>query len=559
MYNKFKNLSVRFRLLSFTVFLLLLLFITGNGGLLGMRHATNAFSAVYKENVLPLSQLRELDNTFRSEVFNQVERILYERVSWEQGSTELLTNVEKTEQLWSELLAGTGGPPQEGADWFSEGRALMLKSNEITKELKIIIRDKNTARLASFYDNKLHDLALAYKEVIDALVHNRLDSVNNSFQEFHAEFSFSKIAFSLTLAVALIASLAAGLVLIKSINTPLSKMIAGMNEVTKGDLTQKISYDRKDEFGMVTTGFNQMVTFLADLVSQVQRSGIQVTSSITELASTNREQEVTANEHAATSSEIAASSTQITATGANLLQTMKRVNSLTKNASFAASEGHSGVQNIDRVMKKMEEATGAIVTKLSILNEKASNIAGVVKTINKIADQTNLLSLNAAIEAEKAGEYGAGFAVVASEIRRLADQTAVATFDIEQMVKEVQTAISSAVMGIDKFAEDTQQGADNVRQISEQLVGIIEQVQVLRPQVEVLTDGIEAQTQGAKQINEALVQLNDAAQQTAESLSQTSGVITQLQQAATGLQSGIARFKTEKDNDKDAASRSSKA
>jgi methyl-accepting chemotaxis protein WspA len=330
-------------------------------------------------------------------------------------------------------------------------------------------------------------------------------------------------------------------------------MIAGMKEVTTGDLTQRISYDRKDEFGVVTTGFNQMVTFLGELVTQVQRSGIQVTSSITELASTNRQQEVTANEHAATASEIAASTTEITATGANLLQTMKRVNSLTKNAAYAAAEGHSGVQNIDRVMKKMEEATGAIVTKLSLLNENADNIAGVVKTINKIADQTNLLSLNAAIEAEKAGEYGAGFAVVAAEIRRLADQTAVATFDIEQMVKEVQSAISSSVMGIDKFAEDTQQGADNVRQISEQLVGVIEQVQILRPQVEVLTEGIEAQTQGAMQINEAIVQLNEAAQQTAESLSQTSTVIGQLQQAAAGLQDGITRFKTEKGRDRTSA------
>jgi len=546
MRNKIKNLSVRFRLLAFTALLLLLLVITGSGGLLGMRQANNSLSLIYNENVLPLSQLRELDNTFHAGIFTMVDRLVYERISWEEGSGELLSNIEKMERLWRDLLAVVGEPPQDGEDWFSSGRALMRNSTEATRELSAILRDKNAARLIAFYDDTLHELGDDYAKVINALVHNRLNTVNSSFEDFQSEFSFSKIAFSLTLAVAILASLAAGLALTKSINSPLKKMIAGMKEVTTGDLTQRISHDRKDEFGVVTTGFNQMVTFLGELVTQVQRSGIQVTSSITELASTNRQQEVTANEHAATASEIAASTTEITATGANLLQTMKRVNSLTKNAAFAAAEGHSGVENIDQVMKKMVEATGAIVTKLSLLNENADNIAGVVKTINKIADQTNLLSLNAAIEAEKAGEYGAGFAVVAAEIRRLADQTAVATFDIEQMVKEVQSAISAAVMGIDKFAEDTQQGAVNVRQISEQLVGVIEQVQVLRPQVEVLTEGIEAQTQGAKQINEAIVQLNEAAQQTAESLSQTSTVISQLQQAAAGLQDGIARFKTEK-------------
>ena len=204
-------------------------------------------------------------------------------------------------------------------------------------------------------------------------------------------------------------------------------------------------------------------------------------------------------------------------------------------------------------MNKMENATAAIVSKLQILNDKASNIAGVVKTINKVADQTNLLSLNAAIEAEKAGEYGSGFAVVAAEIRRLADQTAVATFDIAQMVKEVQSAISAAVMGIDKFAEDAHASVRDVNLTSEQLQGVIEQVEVIKPQVETLTEGIDAQTQGANQISDAIGQLNEAAQQTAESLTQTSSSISQLHQAALGLQEGAARFKVEKENE-DAAS-----
>ena len=92
-------------------------------------------------------------------------------------------------------------------------------------------------------------------------------------------------------------------------------------------------------------------------------------------------------------------------------------------------------------MRQVMDAAGSINAKLAVLNEKAGNINQVVTTITKVADQTNLLSLNAAIEAEKAGEYGRGFAVVATEIRRLADQTAVATYDIEQMVKEIQSAV----------------------------------------------------------------------------------------------------------------------
>src|SRR6266699_6172202 len=101
---------------------------------------------------------------------------------------------------------------------------------------------------------------------------------------------------------------------------------------------------------------------------------------------------------------------------------------------------------------------------LTAIQERAHDITTVVTTITKVADQTNLLSLNAAIEAEKAGEYGLGFAVVATEIRRLADQTAVATFDIEQMVKEILSAVSAGVMGMDKFSEEVRRGMQDVQQ-----------------------------------------------------------------------------------------------
>jgi methyl-accepting chemotaxis protein WspA len=364
----------------------------------------------------------------------------------------------------------------------------------------------------------------------------------------------SKRAFTLTIVLGLAISLFASYLLIHTINTPLSIITKTMTHITQGDLSKRIRYNRHDEFGVLIHGFNQMADYLCELVSEIQHSGIQVTSSITQLAATNKQREAAASEHAATTSEIAAATAEIAATGGNLMTTTKKVNSLTKNAAYAASEGHSGLKSIDEKMIAMENATVSIVDKLSVLSEKAANIAGVVKTINKVADQTNLLSLNAAIEAEKAGEYGAGFSVVASEIRRLADQTAVATFDIEQMVQDVQTAISSSVMGIDTFAVDANKNAEEVRDIAEQLDGVIEQVEVLKPQIEALTEGIDVQTLGAKQISEAINQLNIATQQNAESISQTSSTIAQLHQAAMLLQEGSSRFKVDAEKSDNAAS-----
>ena len=142
-------------------------------------------------------------------------------------------------------------------------------------------------------------------------------------------------------------------------------------------------------------------------------------------------------------------------------------------------------------------ATSTISAKLAILNEKTANINSVVATINKVADQTNLLSLNAAIEAEKAGEAGLGFGVVATEIRRLADQTAVATYDIEQMVKEMQSAVSAGVMGMDKFSEEVRRGNEEVCGVTGQLAQIIQQIQALIPRFESVNEGMQTQTSAA--------------------------------------------------------------
>ncbi|MEO5510100.1 MAG: methyl-accepting chemotaxis protein, partial [Longimicrobiales bacterium] len=194
-------------------------------------------------------------------------------------------------------------------------------------------------------------------------------------------------------------------------------------------------------------------------------------------------------------------------------------------------------------MGQITEATAAINTRFAVLNDRAANINTVVTTIAKVADRTNLLSLNAAIEAEKAGEYGRGFAVVATEIRRLADQTADATTDIEQMVREIQSAISAGVMGTDKFSEEVRRAVEAVGDVSGQLSEIIQQVQAVTPRFESVVDGMQSQSEGAQQISEALSQLGEASQQTVESLVQSTEAIEQLNEAARRLQAGVSRVK----------------
>jgi methyl-accepting chemotaxis protein WspA len=290
-------------------------------------------------------------------------------------------------------------------------------------------------------------------------------------------------------------------------------------------------------------GLNRLADDLSELVGQVQRSGIQVNTTATEIAATAREQQSTAHEIAATTVEIGATSRQISTTSKDLEKTMNELNQVAEQTTDLAGSGHAALTHMETTMRQITEASGSITAKLSVLSEKTNNINSVVTTITKVADQTNLLSLNAAIEAEKAGEYGLGFAVVAMEIRRLADQTAVATYDIEKMVKEMQSAVAAGVMGMDKFSEVARRGVEEVRQVSTHLAQIIHQVQTLTPRFQTVNEGMHAQATGAQQISDTLAQLSEAAQQTAESLRQSNLAIEQLNGAARGLQTSVARFK----------------
>lgn len=365
---------------------------------------------------------------------------------------------------------------------------------------------------------KLNDIISENKRVADQAMANIDEAV-----------AAAKVSMFVSLVVAVLAAGFCGLLLMRAIMAPMNRIVQILDIMRTGDLSSRLNLERKDEFGAVETGFNDMMTELTSLVSQAQRSSVQVTTSVTEIAATSKQQQATATETAATSRD--------------LVRTMTEVSTAADQASVLAGSGQQGLARMEDTMHSVMGAADLVNAKLAILNEKAGNINQVVVTIVKVADQTNLRSLNAAIEAEKAGEYGRGFAVVATEVRRLADQTAVATYDIEQMVREIQSAVSAGVMGMDKFSEEVRRGMAEVQQVGEQLSQIIHQVQALAPRVLMVNEGMQAQATGAEQINHALVQLGDASSQTVESLRQASFAIDELSQVAVGLRSGVSRFK----------------
>ena len=440
---------------------------------------------------------------------------IYEGIHEDQSDREQLAALKQQEPAWAAAEAEVLRLSREDRD--DEARAVLL--------------------------GRLLPANRSFQAALVALMEANKAEADAATRQIVASSSAAQTGMALILGLAVLLAGACGYVLMRAITLPLGRLMEAAERMREGDFSRRVAITRRDEFAVLARAFNRMTDDLTALIGQVQRSSIQVSTSITETAATSRQQQATANEIAATTSEIGATSREISATSKELVRTMEDVAAVSEQAAFMAGEGRAGLARMEEILGQVAAAAGSINAKLGVLNERAGNINQVVTTITKVADQTNLLSLNAAIEAEKAGEYGRGFGVVATEIRRLADQTAVATTDIEQMVKDIQSAVSAGVMGMDKFSEEVRRGVVEAQAVGGQLSTVIERVQGLAPRFENVSEGMQAQAVGAGQISDALSQLGEAVTQTVESLQQSSQAIDELNQVAGGLRGSISRFR----------------
>lgn len=370
------------------------------------------------------------------------------------------------------------------------------------------------------------------------------------------------ISLALTLAALLVLYLLSG-----QIAKPISRVIKVTKTITRGDLfSAKMELEElagqiggeteagkagaralieRDETGQLIFAVGNMVDALNALATEVQRSGGKVSLSTAQIASSALQMEATANDQLNSTNDVVQITREISTISKELVRTMNEVSLVSTDTADLADTALRDLGEMEQAITLLRDATDSISAKLSIISEKADNINVVTTTINKIADQTNLLSLNAAIEAEKAGEYGLGFSVVAREIRRLADQTAVASLDIEKMANEMYTAVTAGVEEMTRFTDEVSHNVEYTRRTGADLEKIIARVKALSPRYHQVNAGMESQANRAAQINEMMINLNDNTKQTYDSIHEFKTAAEQLDQAAQNLQDEVGRFKVQ--------------
>ncbi len=313
--------------------------------------------------------------------------------------------------------------------------------------------------------------------------------------------------------------------------------------VAAGDLTGGFDQRGGDETGQLLRDVSHMTQSLRSIVEQVKDASRELGATSRDLATAGSHQEEAINSLGASTTEAAAASREISVTGRELLATMNDVAAVANDTAAVADAGRENLGEVGETMHHLEESTNQFSERLALIRERAEDINMVITTITKVADQTNLLSINASIEAEKAGDYGQGFIVVAREIRRLADQTAVATLDIERLVEQMQQAVSAGVSQMETFATEVKAGVERVTGISGQFADVIGKVQGLSTRFDQVNEGMRAQATGAQQIAEALVTLTDGSRAAAEALGEFQEASSHMARAVDGLNESVSRFR----------------
>jgi methyl-accepting chemotaxis protein WspA len=535
------KLSIRQQLILFGAVLVAALVIVSGIATKRMAKSAKVFESIYEDRVVPLGQLRDVSNYYAFVIPSTLRKVKSLQLNTDQALA-LVEQEEASAKIEWEAYLKTYLVEDE-IKLINDLKPIIQKLERTIIQVKEALRARDLEAVERLERRELPAPLELMEDTIDKLITVQETVTKSVTQQTIYEFGVVRQIYIIIVCITLGLSILLGYLILRSLNVSLAKMMEKTSQLAAGDLSVRLEAVANNELGRLARAFNQMADSLQELVSKVHRSGIQVTSSVTEIAASIREQQATATEQAATTTEIGASTKEIAATSKVLVKNMDEVAHVADSTSALAEEGREDLVRMEATMNQMMEATRGIGSRLAVLSEKASNINAMVTTINKVADQTNLLSLNAAIEAEKAGEHGVGFGVVATEIRRLADQTAVATWDIEQMVKEMQSAVSSGVMGMEKFSEEVRHNVEQVGQVGVRLSKIVKSVQSLTPHFESVYQSMQEQSSGSEQINLALEQLSQTVQGTAEAMRESVVVVDQLNEASHRLQSAVSGFK----------------
>jgi methyl-accepting chemotaxis protein len=352
---------------------------------------------------------------------------------------------------------------------------------------------------------------------------------------------------SISIAVALLAIMALivslSLIVSRSITVPIGDVIKIAGRVAEGDLTVAIEASSNNEIGHLMAAMKNMADSQRTIISQISNTSSQVAAAATQLHATAERIATGSEEVAAQAATIATAGEEMSATSGDIAQNCQMAAEGAKQASYAASDGAAVVEKTVTVMGQIAAKVQESAKTVESLGERSDQIGAIIGTIEDIADQTNLLALNAAIEAARAGEQGRGFAVVADEVRALAERTTRATKEIGEMIKAIQKETKGAVIAMEQGVQQVETGSEEAAKSGQALQDILQQINNVAMQVNQIATAAEEQTATTSEISSNMMQITEVVQTTSHGAHESATAAAQLSGNAEELQRLVRQFK----------------